>query len=84
MKRGEIMLEAALAMEYTERKIHLLPLQTNLDVLREEHCNIKRIKNSSQSLLKTLLEIISDVLGLMQNINHKHETGRNWPHGREK
>lgn len=37
MKREEIMLEAALAMEHTERNIHLLPLQTNVDVPKERN-----------------------------------------------
>lgn len=31
------MLEAALAMEHTERNIHLLPLQTNVDVPKQRN-----------------------------------------------
>lgn len=33
----KIMLESALAMEHTEKNVHLLPLQTNLDVLKERN-----------------------------------------------
>lgn len=36
MKR-EIMLEIALAMELTERNVHLLPIQKNLDVPKERN-----------------------------------------------
>lgn len=40
-----------------------------------KHCNTKIIKNISQSLLETFLVIISDVLDLMEKVNHQQETG---------